>query len=67
MQARSPSDSGPEPVSGMVTNNDNNILTSDKSCGTVELSVSTTVGVVSKKADWNANEFSNTPPADGFL
>ena len=50
-----------------LTNNNNNILTNDKSCVTVEQSISTTVGVDSKKADWNANEFSNTPPVDGFL
>jgi hypothetical protein len=31
----SPSDSGHEPVSGMTANNDNNILTNDKSCVTV--------------------------------
>jgi len=29
--------------------------------------INTTVVVVLKIADWNANEFSNTPPADGFL
>ena len=34
-QASSPSDSGHEPVSGMTANNDNNILTNDKSCVTV--------------------------------
>ena len=39
-QARSPSDSG------IIANNDNNILTNDKSCGTVEQSISTTVGFV---------------------
>jgi len=36
-QASSPSDSGHEPVSGMTANNDNNILTNDKSCVTVYL------------------------------
>ena len=45
-QASAPSDSGPEPVSGMIADNDNNVLTNDKSCGTVEQSMSTTVGVV---------------------
>jgi hypothetical protein len=34
-QARSPSVSGHKPVSGMASNNNNNILTNDKSCGTV--------------------------------
>jgi len=34
-QVSSPSDSGHKPVSGMTANNDNNILTNDKSCGTV--------------------------------
>ena len=47
-QARSPSDSGPAPVSGMIANNDNNILTNDRSCGTVDQSIRTTAGVVSK-------------------
>ena len=55
MQASSPSDSGHEPVSGMTANNDNNILTNDKSCGTVSPSMSACLSITSDCDDDRAS------------
>jgi hypothetical protein len=41
----------------MTASNDNNILTNDKLCVTVEQSISITVGVVLKRAAWNTKSF----------
>ena len=53
--ARSPSDSGHAPVVGMTANNDNNILTNDKSCGTVYQSMSACLRITSDCDDDRAS------------